>query len=248
MELGEALHFLSDYVSRAHPAADTALLCGSTVTGRATPASDLDLVLIFPSLPDGAFRETVEVDGQLIEAFAHDLETLDYFFRQFDLPTGAPILANMVADGVPVPGLPGLLLKDSKRLASEVLAAGPPPWDPAELDRHRYTLSNIAEDLQPGLSPAARLAVAAELWTRLAVFSLRASGHFTGVGKGLARAFEQHDPALAASVAAAISDAIATGRTDGVERAVDAVLAPYGGRLVAGYRSTAPAHWRTSRR
>jgi hypothetical protein len=129
-----------------------------------------------------------------------------------------------------------------------VLTAGPAPWDTAERDRHRYTISNLAEDFDPSLSPTARLALAAELWTRLAAFSLRASGKFTGVGKGLARAFEQHDPELAASLAAAITDVIANGRTDGLDTAVDAILAPYGGRLVAGYRSTAPAHWRTPSR
>lgn len=245
MELGEALHFLGDYVSRAHPSADTALLCGSTVAGRATPQSDLDLVLIFPSLPGGAFRETLEVEGRLIETFGHDLGTLDYFLRQLDLPTGVPILANMVADGVAVPGRPGLLLAQSKRLASEVLASGPPRWDKDEVDRHRYTISNLVDDLHPDLSTAERLAVAAELWTRLATFSLRAAGRFSGAGKGLARAFERYDPDLANSVANGISELLASGRVDGLVAAIDAALAPYGGRLVAGYRAVAPAHWRT---
>lgn len=244
MTVDEALELVRRHAASAYPGADTVLLCGSTVTGTATATSDLDVIVIYPRLPDGAFRETVEVEGKLVEAFVHDPGTLAYFVEKFDRPSGVPILANMITGGVPVPGLPGKLLPTCKDIALTALDAGPTAWNTADVDRQRYTISNLVDDIHSGLSAVERIAIAADLWTKLADFALRASGNFSGTGKGLARALQRHDTALSEQVAQAISNFVATGESGGVGDAVEVVLGPYGGRLVAGYRAVAPKEWR----
>ncbi len=51
------------------------MLAGSVARGAATPASDIDLVLVFERVGN-AWRETVTINGIAVEIFAHDPETL----------------------------------------------------------------------------------------------------------------------------------------------------------------------------
>jgi hypothetical protein len=238
----EALAFLQLNIVRWFPGADTALLGGSTAGDAAGPGSDLDVVVLYPHLPDGAWRVTERHEGQLVEAFVHDLETLRYFFDVFDGPSGVPILAELVATGLEVPGLPSRLAIPAKAMARGVLAAGPPKLDQADLDRRRFTLSSLAEDLLDQRPRHERIAIVAALYSGLADFALRAAGHFGGNGKGLARSLTSFDPNLASRFDAAFG----AGDVDRMQALVDEVLAPYGGRLVDGYRAQAPADWRLS--
>jgi hypothetical protein len=243
MDRSEALRFLAGYARQHFSAADTVLLCGSTAADRATPTSDLDLIVIFTTIPEGAWRETMDGGGALVEAFCHDLGTLR-FFLDSARPSGVPILARMVDEGVAVPGFPGTLAPAAKAMAAAVLAEGPPALSQADLDHQRYTISSLVDDLADASDAGERLAIAAALHTLLATFALRAAGEFGGNGKGLARALRAHDPALADLTAAAFDELFRTGRNEPVRTAVEAILAPYGGRLVAGYMAQAPADWR----
>jgi hypothetical protein len=240
----EALAFLAVYAKNRYPDADAALLCGSTAAGAATATSDLDLVVLFPALPQGAYRETIDAHGTLVESFCHDLGTLRHFIDVNGRPTGIPILAAMVAEGIPVPGFPGTLIGAAKRIASAAIADGPPSWDATTIDHQRYTLSSLCDELDPPQSSIERVALAAALYAGTATFALRAAGRFSGNGKGLARALERYDPALAADLAAAIEALVASGDSRAINAVVDRVLAPYGGRLIAGYAARAPADWR----
>lgn len=60
----------SSKICFAHPALYAGLCGRAPVAGFS--ASDLDVVLLFLALPDGAWRETTEFEGQIIEAVAHD--------------------------------------------------------------------------------------------------------------------------------------------------------------------------------
>ncbi len=243
MDRAEALTFLAGYARQRFPAADTVLLCGSTAAGSATPSSDLDLVVLFATLPDGAWRETIDAAGALVEAFCHDLGTLRFFLEEAR-PGGVPILARMVDEGVAVPGFPGTLVSQAKAMAAAVLSEGAPALSQADLDHKRYTLSSLADDLSDTDDAGERLAIAAALYTSLATFVLRAAGRFGGNGKGLGRALRAHDPTLAEGVSAGFEELCRTGSDDAIQAVVEAALAPYGGRLVAGYVARAPAEWR----
>src|SRR5688572_33134370 len=105
-------------------------LGGSVMRGEATPASDLDVVVVYERLPN-AYREAFAYAGWPVEAFVHDTETLERFF-EMDRRRGLPALMSMVGEGVEVPGATEFSAR-LKRRAAELLEAGPPPWDEDEL-------------------------------------------------------------------------------------------------------------------
>lgn len=242
MNRDDALAFLAGFAPVRWPGADTVLLCGSTAAGNATPNSDLDVVVLFERLPN-AYRETIDADGTLVESFVHDPATLRWFFDD-DGAAGQGTLAAMIAQGLPISGFPGRLLDAVKRTVNDIIAKGPPRWSADAIDLRRYLISSMADDFVADMPVAERIATAAELHGALAEFALRAAGRFSGKGKGLARALRRHDPALSQALADAVRDVVETGRAERLSLMVDAVLAPYGGRLMAGYRADAPADWR----
>lgn len=245
MNAQQALDFLTSRAPAAFQGADTVLLSGSTATGRSTPKSDLDLVVFYPHLPQGAWRRTEIWDGRIVEAFVHDLGTLRYFLEVLDGAQAVPTLANLVVDGLPVPGLPGTLAAPARALAERFIAAGPQPLPQEEIDRRRYTISNLLDDITPDLPRRLRHAIGADLYVALAGFALRASGHFSGQGKGLARALAVGRPDIAEEFEEAFAVFYDGGGAERLERLVDAVLAPHGGRLIDGYVAHAPQEWRS---
>ena len=62
-----------------YPDADSLFLAGSITRGEATATSDLDLVVLFPFL-ERSFRESFVHRGWPVEVFAHDEETIEYYF------------------------------------------------------------------------------------------------------------------------------------------------------------------------
>jgi hypothetical protein len=69
----DALNTVSRFVASRYPTADAAILAGSRARGEESSGSDYDVVLLFESLPSGAWREMTICEGQYIEVFAHDL-------------------------------------------------------------------------------------------------------------------------------------------------------------------------------
>jgi hypothetical protein len=152
-----ALELARRYCTERFPSA-AALLAGSVARGTATPASDLDLVLVFERLGN-AWRETVTINGITAEIFAHDPETLAWFFDQ-DREAGTGSLAAMLSEAVAVAGPPALLVK-ARKLGEAALALGPPPLDAAALAGRRYIVADLAEDLRGGGTPGEIIALAA---------------------------------------------------------------------------------------
>src|SRR5437870_5385934 len=74
---------------------------GSFIRGEQTGFSDLDLVVVYESLPN-AYRESFRFESLPVEAFVHDPETLNYFFLEIDRPSGIPALPQMVQEGVEI--------------------------------------------------------------------------------------------------------------------------------------------------
>lgn len=235
-----ALELARRYCAERFPSA-AAVLAGSIVHGTATPASDLDLVLVFERLGN-AWRETVTINGITAEIFAHDPETLAWFFDQ-DREAGTGALAAMLSEGVRVAGPPALLAK-AKALGEAALALGPPPLEVEALARRRYIVVDLAEDLRGGGTPGEIIAIAARLYQELGDLILRSAGHWSGTGKALARRLEQHNPALALRFEHAFGSLFRHGHAAQVLGLVEELLAPLGGTLLAGYHSAAPAAWR----
>jgi hypothetical protein len=220
------------------PDAPVILAAGSLIRGEGTASSDLDLVVVYPSLAN-AWRESFRFAGYPVEAFVHDPGTLEYFFTE-DRASGVPALAQMVFEGVEVP-TSHALSRAAKARAGSILAAGPPPLDAAHEARLRYGVSDSLDDARAPRTGDELMAIGARLYEQLADYHLRRLGRWSARAKGIPRALRALDPDLAARYADAFTRLFAHGDATPVIRLAEDLLAPAGGPLFDGYRQDAPA-------
>jgi hypothetical protein len=242
--VANSLALVRRFVLQCHPDAEAALMAGSRSRGEGAAGSDYDVILLFRELPAGAWRQTFNFDGQLIKAFAHDPGTLAYFRREVDRPSGFPVLPTMIAEGMPVLSEPSALLHEARQIAAETLRSGPPPLAAETIRARRYQITVLAATLADDRGKGLAIAVGAALYTALADFALRATGRWSATSTAIPRALAAMDPNLSAQFTTAFAVLFATSNVAAVQSLVDAVLAPHGGRLLAGYRQVAPATWR----
>jgi hypothetical protein len=229
---------------RADRYADSAafFVAGSLVRGEGTAYSDLDLVVVYPTLTC-AYRESFRVGGYPVEAFVHDPETLEYFFLEADGPSGIPALAQMIVEGIEIPE-PSALSQSLKHRAASILASGPPSLDTEGERRLRYAITDALDDLRGAASYESMLGVGSELFQMLANYYFRSQGLWSARGKRIPRALTRTDPALGARYCQAFEALFKTGDSGPVIHLVEDLLAARGGPLFEGYRSDAPEAWR----
>ena len=233
-------------VRERYPTAVAAIIGGSFATGRQTPTSDIDLLLLFEHV-DCAWRDTLVAEGRTVELFAHDVATFTYFCKEMDAPGGTVPLAMMVVEGENIVAA-GDAYTRLQALAHAIDKAGPPVLDVENLQRRRYAITTALEDLVDSTHPGEALAVACQLYSALADLHLRTAGVWSGGGKHLFRRLQAYDAAIAGQLDGALrlvaSDLPAGQRAFGQVAA--AVLAPVGGPLLDGFFLPAPAHWRSA--
>lgn len=224
-----------DFVAGHFPDASTAFLGGSVLTPLRTPMSDLDVVVVLDDAdPRPPYRETLDQDGWVVEAFVHNRATLERFWDQ-DTDRRSASLLNMCS---------GEVLRDRDGAAAEIqqaarrrLEAGPAPLAGAELDSARYALTDQLDDLA-GCDRDDELAYIAGLVLReVAELALGAAGRWAGTGKGLARSLADAEPALAERLVHAHRLAVLDGDTAPLHLVATEVLARVGGPLMVGYRA-----------
>jgi hypothetical protein len=209
---------------------------GSVVRGEATPASDLDVVVVFKRLPN-AYREAFVYEGWPVEAFVHDAETLARFFES-DRARGVPALMNMVLEGLEVPEASEFSAA-LKRRAAEIVEAGPPAWDAEELTLRRYRLTDWVDDLRFPRSHEELFATGAALYQDAADFYFRTRGLWSAHSKTIPRRLRATDAAFAERFLRAF-DALFTERRNAPAVAlVGELLEPFGGFLFDGFRQEA---------
>jgi hypothetical protein len=228
-----------------YPEALATFAAGSMVRGEATAYSDIDLVVIHRSLPS-AYRESFKFEGTPVEALVHDQSTLEYFFLEVDRPTGVPALAQMVAEGIEIPG-PSDTTRALKQMAASVLELGPPALTAAEKDDLRYVITDLLDDLRDPRSRSELIATGCQLYPRLADYYLRASGRWSAKGKSLPRLLQRIDPQLCAQHDAAFRALFERADATAAIALAEAWLQPEGGLLFEGYRRAAPPGWRMVR-
>ncbi len=226
------------------PDASCVLMAGSIVRGQATASSDIDLVILHHQLP-AAWRESFTEQGWPVEAFVHDLHTLQYFFDQVDRPSGVPSLTTMVNEGLVISG-DDSLASMAKDMAQITLDRGPEPWNDAALRASRYAITDMIEDIRTPASSHTLLAALAHLYPALSNHYLRSRGLWSAKGKTIPRRLMQIDPAYAARFADAFANAFHAGETRQVIDLAEHTLEPDGGWLFESYRLAAPASWRSA--
>jgi hypothetical protein len=226
------------------PAPAVVLLAGSRARGISRFNSDYDVVFLYPDLPAGAWREMASYEGADLEIFAHDLRSLKYFFREIELPSGEASLACMVDEGVTVLGAGDKMESHAKKLARDLLAAGPLPLDDAALSHRRYAITDLAETLKSTDSRSKKLSTGSALYPILGSFALLANGRWTASGKALPAALRSFSHDLETEFTRAFDQFYSNGRDDLIQNLVDETLKPFGGRLRAGFRQKAPPSWR----
>jgi hypothetical protein len=211
------------------PAARWAILAGGVLSAARTPGSDLDIVVCLPEDPGLPYRWSQRRDGWPVELFVHDRMSLEYYLAK-DRAARRPALHRMLATGHVVAGDADEAGRARDR-AARILADGPDPLTGDELQRLRYGLTDLLDDLTHGHDPAEAVAIVASLWTATAELALHTARHWLGSGKWLLRELRDLDADLAARWVAAHGDPAATAAL------AAEVLDRAGGALFDGYRA-----------
>lgn len=232
----------SDILSARYPQARLVFLCGSVLRGEATSTSDLDLVVVFEKLPN-AYRESFIHEGWPIEVFAHDPETLAYFFDVIEPQSAGPALAWMVQEGVPLPQ-EDAFSDELKARANAMLAKGPAAWTTEEFAQKRYAITDVLDDLRESRSKEEALAGGVKLYGLLVEFFFRSRRLWVPRGKHVPRALRRTDPVEAEHFIAGFDAFMKTGELGAWLALAERWLEPHGGLEFAGYHQDAPAEWR----
>ncbi|MGZ4466641.1 MAG: nucleotidyltransferase domain-containing protein [Nocardioides sp.] len=229
------------FVEEEFPDALAAFVGGSVLTEHRTPTSDLDVVVVLDG-PSAPYRETFWRDGWVIEAMVHTRASLEAFWDH-DRDRRVATMMRLCAESLVVTD-PAGVAEEIRAAARERLEAGPGEVSEEGLERLRYRLSDVLEDLA-GADREDELAyVAGLVLARTADLALVAGGHWSGTGKALARALREVDPDLAERLVNAHRMVLTEGDTAPLYRCALQVLAPVGGPLLAGYRLEAPPELR----
>lgn len=225
-----------------YPTATIVFVGGSFNRNEATSFSDIDLVVIFDKLENGAWRESFTMDGWPIEAFVHDPDTLHYFFREMDARDGVPALPNMVLEGTAIPECHELSYQ-LKSLADEILSEKPPVWTEETIYHERYGITDLIDDLrEPRNNFEAHIVIAA-LHEKLGNFYFRSRGLWSASRKHIPRRLLKIDPSLGQEWIQVFEGAY-KGDYQNLITFTEKILQPFGGLLFNGYKRTAPAEWR----
>ncbi len=238
----EPLPTIQKLIKECYPDAKAVFWAGSVSVNQGTSASDLDLVIVFEEVAH-AYREAFIYDGWPIDAFIHDLDTLRYFCGRLEASDGKPALIHMILHGQEILAQNSVSM-EAKAIAAEALANGPDTWNQAQIDKERFLITDILDDIKSPKNKEEQIISAVHLFEPLLQFYFRAARKWTSSGKSLIRVLKQENPELAEEWTTAFESLVKTGDASGIESAVTKILAPHGGYLWDGFRSDAPADWK----
>ncbi|MGW8484167.1 nucleotidyltransferase domain-containing protein [Microbacterium sp. NPDC055903] len=220
------------FVAERFPAADIAVLAGSTARGERTATSDIDLLLIGGHLFDGdaatSLAATYGFDGEAFEVFAYTPAGFETWAMR-GIAQHRPVIAHMLVDGLMFrSGADGQALRETW---ADRLAAGP-VISVQEVESRRYHLTDAIDDLRDATDPLERQHLAATVFDKTAELMLLSAGQWIASGKRLPRHLRALDDARATALAAPYL----AGRLDEFADVAERELERAGGRLRIGYR------------
>ena len=226
-----------------YPDAAVAFAAGSVFRGEGNEFSDIDIVVLYDEPFEDVRRESFIVEGWPVEAFIHNVQAQNYFFDR-DYQGGVPIMLNLVIEGIEIPG-PCDLSRQQKAEASRLYNKGPAPLDDKDMRAKRYHISDVLDDLRGSVKPEEHYAILSKFYINLADFHLRANGHWSGNGKGLARALRRYVPDMADPYFQAFQDAFQNSCFEKVIHLAENILEPHGGILFDYKQEADPEGWRS---
>ncbi|QCT03357.1 DNA polymerase beta domain protein region [Paenibacillus algicola] len=208
-----------------------AVLGGSAARGEANEHSDLDIVIVDDGATDDFDRRTVQSGGWVVEIF---LLHSSGFEEMFDAGVVAanPTLQIMLTEGKVIVTTPEG--EEVRKAAQRDLDYGPMPLTSYDIAESRYTITEYMMDLVGAARPGELYFTAQKLSTLLSEFYLRVHLQWVGEGKTLFRRLESFNPAIAGGLEQALMTLYKSGETRPLLAAADEMLAPYGGRMLAG--------------
>ena len=217
-------------------------LAGSVLRGEGTDYSDLDLVIVYEKL-DFAYRDSYYFCDWPIEAFVHDPETLKYFFEKVDAPSGCPSLPDMVTKGIVIPNESNFS-REIKNKGEQLLNSGPSLWDQAAIDRARYAITDLVDDIRSPRNYSELMGTGSKLYEALSDFYFRANNNWSAKGKTISRKLSSTDKGFSLEFEEAFSLLFKDQNPSHVIQLCEKTLRPFGGLLFDGYKLDAPADWR----
>jgi len=236
-ERPDPLQTIRKLIKERYSNAKAVFWAGSVSQNQGTSASDLDLIIVFESLPH-AYRETFIYDEWPIDAFIHDTDTLRYFFEESRTGNGISGLSYMILHGCEVTD-PSAFSENIKTLAQKVLDAGPAVWDKKQIDKERFLITDVLDDIKYPASRDEQIASAARLLKVLGQYYFRSQNKWCASGKSLIRYLQKDNHDLALEFNQSFESLFQKGDTLGIKNLVQKILAPHGGLLWDGFKSEA---------
>ena len=125
--------------------------------------------------------------------------------------------------------------------ASHYLKQGPLAWDQHQIDKERFLITDVLDDILTPKSHDEQIASASWLFEALAQFYFRAQNKWCASGKSIIRYLQQDDPDLAREFSESFHHVFTAGDAARLKKLVEKILQPYGGLFWDGYYSDAPA-------
>jgi hypothetical protein len=238
----DPLKTIKKLINEKYPRAKAVFWSGSVYNNQATQASDLDIVIIFESL-EHAYREAFIYDGWPIDAFIHDLDTLRYFCEELEAHDGRPALINMLLNGKTILDNRAMI-ESSKKIAQQAKDMGPAKWTQFQIDKERFLITDILDDILYPKNTMEQMASAIYLFEPLIQFYFRANHQWAASGKSLLRLLRSENPGLFLDITQCFENLFKAGNTSGVKKVVHTILEPFGGFLWDGFRADAPSDWK----
>lgn len=237
------LQTIQNLIKERYSNAKAVFWAGSVCQNNGTEASDLDLVIVFESIPC-AYREAFIYDEWPIDAFIHDLNTIGYFCEKLEANDGRPALIHMILDGREILESDAFT-KTIKHIAENALNTGPDTWSQNQIDKERFLITDILDDIKFPKNQDEQITSAIHLFEPLIQFYFRAQKKWAASGKALMRLLKDKNPDLALEINQSFELLFQKKDATAIDLVVQKILAPYGGFLWDGFRSDAPKEWKS---
>lgn len=229
----DPLTTIHQLITTRYSDAKTVFWGGSIANGDGTSASDLDLVIVFETIPQ-PYREAFIYDGWPIDAFVNDYNSLNYFFEESRTGNGIAGLLSMIIQGREITPHNNFS-QQIKGLAQSVYHAGPISLTTEQINKERFFITDILHDTTCPASHAEQVASGARLYEKLAQFYLRSNKKWSASGKSIVRRLTDENAPLAQEYVSAFNNVFTSGNTIELEQVTGAILAPHGGLLWDGF-------------